>query len=768
MDRMSVGAVLPMAPAAENSVGNSIHIQNMPFDNQDQSVSKNNHYNTHQDSKMDSFTISVSNMVSNVSISVQTPSALNLSNHSVVTINPATPNDYSDHDVSTFGRNSSQTHSYHPSQTTPSQQLLYNNSQHKQPVTLFAELSAAVGPSDMPFVNQLAIGNSTMTNSSSETAPAVSVHVESTNGHNISIINNSAPQNIPHKQIYPENSQESQTRQIPQQNITPTSKRSSVIYSQQSQRRVSTATTNTLVGSPVNASSRAESNAKSRSPPTTTSSMTVVPSRTSFSGDTENINTAQKPRVVSSISSATTTRKSSNSTSVNPNMNSLSRKQQPNATPVSSQNTLTRKAPPTTQQTSESVNSLSRKTGSNNITTTKPSSSKAQRVSANSVGENLVQPKQTTIGRKEGPTNEATNRNSTTRPKTTNSRPNKLPLSPEACVSGYRDLLTPLEHIEIFDFPDVYYLGAPGVNKVGTPGRKPAEKDANGETFNNGYDDSRGDYYLITRDHVGYRYEIVSLLGKGSFGQVAKCFDHKDKRHVALKLIRNKKRFEKQGVVDVNLIDKVRQEDSENKYHAVHMLDHFYFRGHLCITFEMLGINLYEWLKAGSFRGVHLGVIRSYVFGGFLNVLLRDTSIAQPSYRDSNNHNFHRDFGKSSPTPNLYGPPGFDPNLPQYEIKVIDFGSSCFEHEKVYTYVQSRFYRSPEVILGMSYTVAIDMWSLGAILSELYTGYPLFPGENEQEQLACIMELKGVPDLDIIERGARKKLFFEPNGTPRI
>ena len=94
------------------------------------------------------------------------------------------------------------------------------------------------------------------------------------------------------------------------------------------------------------------------------------------------------------------------------------------------------------------------------------------------------------------------------------------------------------------------------------------------------------------------------------------------------------------------------------------------------------------------------------------------------------------------------------------EIKVIDFGSSCFENEKVYTYIQSRFYRSPEVILGMSYGLPIDMWSLGCILAELLTGYPIFPGENEQEQLSCIMEILGVPEKDFINRSSRKRLFF--------
>ena len=102
------------------------------------------------------------------------------------------------------------------------------------------------------------------------------------------------------------------------------------------------------------------------------------------------------------------------------------------------------------------------------------------------------------------------------------------------------------------------------------------------------------------------------------------------------------------------------------------------------------------------------------------------------------------------------------------DVRVIDFGSSCREEEKVYTYIQSRFYRSPEVILGSSYGLGIDMWSLGCILAELWTGYPIFPGENEQEQLACIMEIFGPPDRHLVERCTRKKLFFDSVGKPRV
>ena len=101
-------------------------------------------------------------------------------------------------------------------------------------------------------------------------------------------------------------------------------------------------------------------------------------------------------------------------------------------------------------------------------------------------------------------------------------------------------------------------------------------------------------------------------------------------------------------------------------------------------------------------------------------------------------------------------------------IKIIDFGSSCFQDERIYTYIQSRFYRAPEIILGIPYTQAIDMWSMGCILIELLTGYPIFPGESEQEQLALIMEVLDVPPDEVLEQSTRKRLFFEEEDNEPI
>ncbi|KAI1002830.1 DYRK-family kinase [Podosphaera aphanis] len=296
------------------------------------------------------------------------------------------------------------------------------------------------------------------------------------------------------------------------------------------------------------------------------------------------------------------------------------------------------------------------------------------------------------------------------------------------------------ERGEIVDYKEVYFCGTSDVLKhVG---------ELSTDTINFGYDDERGDYSIIPGDHLSYRYEIVDLLGRGSFGQVVRCVDHKTGGLVAVKIIRNKKRFHQQALVEVNILQKLRDWDPNNKFSMVNFTQSFYFRGHLCISTELLDMNLYEFIKSNSFRGFSLKIVRRFT-KQILNslLLLQQHKVIHCDLKPENvllAHPLHS------------------------EIKVIDFGSSCFENEKIYTYIQSRFYRSPEVILGMTYGMPIDMWSLGCIMAELYSGVPIFPGENEQEQLACIMEIFGPPEKHLIEKSTRRKLFFDSQGKPRL
>ncbi|SNX87041.1 related to putative dual specificity protein kinase pom1 [Melanopsichium pennsylvanicum] len=311
--------------------------------------------------------------------------------------------------------------------------------------------------------------------------------------------------------------------------------------------------------------------------------------------------------------------------------------------------------------------------------------------------------------------------------------------SPRQAEVMYGNKMSDFELQEIFNYSEIYYCGQNARRKHMATVGKPDQ--------NHGFDDERGDYNVINKDHLAFRYEIVDLLGRGSFGQVLQCRDHKTGKTVAIKLIRNKKRFHHQALVEVRILENLTKWDPDEKYNVIKMTESFLFRNHLCIATELLSINLYELIKANQFAGFSTNLIRRFT-----------SQVLQSLVLMKHHRIVHCDL---KPENILLAHPR------KSAIKVIDFGSSCFENEKVYTYIQSRFYRSPEVILGMNYNMAIDIWSLGCIIAELYTGYPLFPGENEQEQLACIMEILGVPDRYLVERSSRKKLFFDSTGQLR-
>jgi dual specificity protein kinase YAK1 len=102
------------------------------------------------------------------------------------------------------------------------------------------------------------------------------------------------------------------------------------------------------------------------------------------------------------------------------------------------------------------------------------------------------------------------------------------------------------------------------------------------------------------------------------------------------------------------------------------------------------------------------------------------------------------------------------------QLKLIDFGSACFQGRTVYTYIQSRFYRSPEVVLGASYSTAIDMWSFGCVAAEMFLGLPLFPGASEHDLLGRILETLGPLPPHLLSAGKHTSKFFrraQPPGT---
>ncbi|KAJ1914720.1 dual specificity protein kinase yak1 [Tieghemiomyces parasiticus] len=291
--------------------------------------------------------------------------------------------------------------------------------------------------------------------------------------------------------------------------------------------------------------------------------------------------------------------------------------------------------------------------------------------------------------------------------------------------------------------PDFRYESARNPRRALT---KPSEG-----TLNGGYDNENSDYILYVNDILGNeegaKYIIREPLGAGTFGQVVKCQDLRTGATVAVKVVKNKPAFHQQGLFEVQVLRYLNERhDPDDTRNILRLLDAFVFRGHLCLVFECLSVNLYELIRQNRYQGVSTNLVR-VLAAQILDclVVLNEARVIHCDLKPENILLKRTDSAK---------------------IKVIDFGSACMEQQTVHTYIQSRFYRSPEVLLGLPYTAAIDMWSLGCIVIELFIGLPLFPGASEYDQLSRIIELLGLPPVYMLERGKQAGIYFARNDDP--
>jgi len=305
----------------------------------------------------------------------------------------------------------------------------------------------------------------------------------------------------------------------------------------------------------------------------------------------------------------------------------------------------------------------------------------------------------------------------------------EIEIAPTAQKSHLHRPLSRTERTEMELYPEIYFV--------------PAKRYYPRGVRNCGYDDENSRYITSVGDHVAYRYEIQSKLGRGAFGDVYQAVDHKTGDRVAVKIIRNERRFHHQGKVEVEVL-KALCEHSE-RYQYVKMIDSFIFRNHLCLTFDLHFHDLYSELKSRDFVGLYMQDAQ-HVTASITTCLklCRRLGIVHADLKPENVL--------------LVDDTSFD-------VRVIDFGSACFSHGKVHTYVQSRYYRAPEIVLGLGYGPPIDMWSLGCILVELLTGRPLFPAKNERDLLLYQMEICGKPPADVLDRSTRVGEFFSKDGT---
>ncbi|XP_018445882.1 uncharacterized protein LOC108817640 [Raphanus sativus] len=275
------------------------------------------------------------------------------------------------------------------------------------------------------------------------------------------------------------------------------------------------------------------------------------------------------------------------------------------------------------------------------------------------------------------------------------------------------------------------------------------------ETFNlkivhrknrTGFEEEKN-FHVVLNSVIAGRYHVTEYLGSAAFSKAIQAHDLQTGMDVCIKIIKNNKDFFDQSLDEIKLLKYVNKHDPADKYHLLRLYDYFYYREHLLIVCELLKANLYEFHKFNRESGgeVYFTMPRlqsitiqclealQFLHGlGLIHCDLKPENILVKSYS-------------------------------RCEIKVIDLGSSCFETDHLCSYVQSRSYRAPEVILGLPYDKKIDVWSLGCILAELCTGNVLFQNDSPASLLARVMGIVGSIDHEMLTKGRDSHKYFTKN-----
>lgn len=267
------------------------------------------------------------------------------------------------------------------------------------------------------------------------------------------------------------------------------------------------------------------------------------------------------------------------------------------------------------------------------------------------------------------------------------------------------------------------------------------------------WDDAEGYLRVIVGDVLVDRYSVVQILGRGAFSSVLFCRDLKaaaeeenSQVDVAIKLIRSNDELKRHGMKELSTCRQIAEADPQNKYRCVRLLNHFETRGHLCLVFERLDMDARQLMKKYS-KGVGfpLAIVRSFA-----------QQLARALHLLSHLKLVHADLKPDNVLVNE------KTNL----VKLADFNTVVpVAANAVNEEMQSRFYRAPETILGLPLDCAVDVWSLGVMLYELYTGKVLFPGRSNNEMLRLIQEARGPVPRKAFQKGLFLSKHFDAEGS---
>ncbi|XP_021814445.1 serine/threonine-protein kinase prp4-like isoform X2 [Prunus avium] len=289
---------------------------------------------------------------------------------------------------------------------------------------------------------------------------------------------------------------------------------------------------------------------------------------------------------------------------------------------------------------------------------------------------------------------------------------------------------------------DIFGETPVGVRKLGKGDGVRIERSG----LHDNWDDAEGYYSYRFGELLDARYEIAAAHGKGVFSTVVRAKNLKvgngEPDEVAIKIIRSNDTMYKAGMTELAILKKLVGQDPENKRHCVRFLSNFKYRNHLCLVFESLHMNLREVLKKfGRNIGLKLTAVRAYAKQLFIALKhLKNCGV------------LHCDIK----------PDNMLVNEAKNVLKLCDFGNAMFAGKNEVTpYLVSRFYRAPEIILGLSYDHPLDIWSVGCCLYELSTGKVLFPGATNNDMLRLHMELKGPFPKKMLRKGAFTHQHFD-------
>ncbi|KAL8872513.1 MAG: hypothetical protein Q9174_001870 [Haloplaca sp. 1 TL-2023] len=265
-------------------------------------------------------------------------------------------------------------------------------------------------------------------------------------------------------------------------------------------------------------------------------------------------------------------------------------------------------------------------------------------------------------------------------------------------------------------------------------------------TAHEAVDDQDGHYVVIPETYLGERYQVCRLLGQGTFGKVVEAIDKRTRTRCAIKIIRSVQKYRDASRIELRVLSTLNHNDRDNRNKCIHLRDCFDFRNHICIVTDLLGQSVFDFLKGNAFVPFPSSQIQSFARQLFTSVaFLHDLNLIHTDLKPENillvsNHyqtfTYNRHIPSSSTATSRVARQRRV--LLDTDIRLIDFGSATFNEEYHSSVVSTRHYRAPEIILNLGWSYPCDIWSIGCILVEFFTGDALFQTHDNLEHLAMM------------------------------